>query len=248
MKVRVCPKCSKEFTKKSNYEYHVNRKLPCVKLNSSKNEEIILDGECGPWNLSLQNIIQQLQSQIQAQNEQIQSLKIGFGIGNNQSVSSVSDAEISNSYNQSNVKLNLVNFGDEELSRLNTAEIFKILDSKYGSLYKYVQFTHINDRIPEQKNVHYTNIASRNCKVIEGNQWVTRDINEVVEEIINNGISNIETYLEEHEIKVSESNIEKLRGLMEKMQNDDKDDKKFAKKVKTDIKRLLYDNKKKIKN
>lgn len=248
MKVRVCPKCSKEFTKKSNYEYHVNRKIPCVKLNSSENEQNFSNNESNPSNLSFQDLIQQLQSQIRAQNEQIQALKNEIVNNNSQHFSHIKDAEISNNVSQNNVNLNLANFGDEEFSKLVPAEIFKILDSKYGSFTNYVKFTHINDRIPEQKNVHYTNISSRNCKVIEGGGWVTRDIDEVVEEIINNGISNIETYMEENDIRVSSKSIEKLRDLIEKMQNDDKEDKKFVKRIKTNIKRLLYDNKKKIKN
>ena len=30
---RICPKCNAEFDRKSNYDYHINKKFDCVQFN-----------------------------------------------------------------------------------------------------------------------------------------------------------------------------------------------------------------------
>ena len=36
-----CIRCNKEFNQKSNYNYHLNRKNPCININNIENTEIM---------------------------------------------------------------------------------------------------------------------------------------------------------------------------------------------------------------
>jgi hypothetical protein len=146
--------------------------------------------------------------------------------------------------NSNNVTIHLVNFGEECFSSLTKEEILKIIGSRYSGLHQYVEQTHLNDRLPEQHNVYLSNLRANECKVNSGQKWITRETSEVVDEIIANGVANIEAYLDENRIKLSSERLEKLRDLMSKVR--DKTDQKFVKRIKNDIKRLLYDNKDKV--
>jgi hypothetical protein len=150
----------------------------------------------------------------------------------------------SHNTNSNNVNITLVNFGEENFDSLTKEEILKIIGSRYSSIQQFVEHTHLNDRLPEQKNVYISNLRSNQCKVVEGGRWVTRDTNKVVDEIVANGVANIGNYLDNHHIRLSEERMDKLVDLLRKVS--DEDEEKFTKSVKRTIKHLLYDNKDRV--
>jgi hypothetical protein len=224
-----CKICKKSFATRSNLFKH-QRKSRCDIIIKLENENKELHKKLSKINDNTKELNELKQ--------EIKDLKQGIHCKENSKVIN------SNNSNNNNVNITLVNFGHEEFDQLTQKEILKIISSRYGALRNYVEFTHLNDRLPDQQNVRITNMRSNDCQVIENNKWVTRDVNEVINEIVANGVSNIENYLEENNIQLSGDKLEKLRDLLNKIQ--DQDNSKFIKKNKLEIKRLLYDNNPKI--
>lgn len=259
MPLYECEKCNKTFGKKYNYDKHLQRKFPCklvLPQNNSENEEVASEEDktfpcptCGKDFTRRDNMLRHkknglcrmlgdLCDKMDAQTQKISELE--EKLKNPQP-----SQHITNNIN--NLTINMVSFGNEDFSKLSRPELVKIINSKYGAIRNYVETTHINDRLPEQQNVLISNLRSSECQVVENNRWVTKDVNEVIDEIIANGVNNIEKYLEEHDIHISQEKMDKLTDLLNKMQNRDYDDDDFVKRMKLEIKRLLYDNRKRIK-
>ena len=61
MVIRSCPICSKEFSRKDRYDYHINRKNPCVKKEDMPIEKLIKDMDAMKIEITeLKNIIREL--------------------------------------------------------------------------------------------------------------------------------------------------------------------------------------------
>jgi hypothetical protein len=151
----------------------------------------------------------------------------------------------SNNSNSNNITINMVSFGDEDFRLLTKEEIFQIIGNRFNCIQEYVQQTHLNDRIPAQQNVLVTNLRSSECKVHSDGRWVTRPVDEVIDEIVENGVGYIQNFLDETELRLSEERLQKLRDLLDKVSN--REEVAFLKETKASIKRLLYDNKDKVK-
>jgi hypothetical protein len=258
-----CENCERIFDKKYNYDKHMKRKFPCIKIEvpqkNSDIEEVAPEEEKSPVTIhecptcgkeftrrdnmmrhkknGLCKMLRDLHDKMDAQTQKINELE--------EKLKNPPPSHVTNNIN--NLTINMVSFGNEEFSKLSRPELLRIINSKYGAIRNYVETTHINDRLPEQQNVLISNLRSSECQVVENNRWVTKDVNEVIDEIIANGVNNIEKYLEEHDIHISQEKMDKLTDLLNKMQNLDNDDDEFVKKMKLEIKRLLYDNRKRIK-
>lgn len=284
MTIYKCTRCLKDFSKKYNYEVHINRKYKCKEKND-KNESVLdfrdetMDSNikhfCKGCNTSFSTrsnllrhqkrknclLVIELQTKnnkLSLENEKLQErlnnvdddvnnmknkmVEIEKKLESNPS-GGISNNTV-NSHNNNTI-INIVNFGHEDFDKLSRPELIKVINAKYGALRNYVEFTHLNNRIPEQKNVKITNMRSNDCQVVENDRWVTKNVNEVIDEIINNGVNNIENYLDDHDIKLSGDKLEKLRDLLDNIQQNKNS--KITKNTKLEIKRLLYDNKDKVK-
>lgn len=252
MPLYTCQRCLKEFLKKDNYEKHLHRKRPCLEKllqeKVSSDELIILKQQLSTimeWKKELENTVAIQQDEIDKLQKEIIDLKqeknrtiIENNAGND--INSNCNNVINNIFNT------FVSFGKENFSKLNDEETKSILDAQYKAFSKYVEHTHLNDRIPEQQNILVSNLRSNDCKVIEDDKIEIRDWDDTVEKIINKGSEGIESYLKENDLNLEENDIEKVKTLLQNVKSRDKGGEALNKKIKNQIKRLLYQNRNKI--
>ncbi len=154
----------------------------------------------------------------------------------------INNPTINNTINQNN--LVVINpFGKEDLSHI-TLEDYKIyLKGFFPGFIKFIEKIHFDDN-SNNKNICITNLKSKYLSVHDGNKWITRDKNEVIEKLMENKLNILTDKCEEFEEsnKINKKIAQNFEEFCENY-NDDK----AQKSTKNDIITMIYDNKDKIK-
>lgn len=92
----------------------------------------------------------------------------------------------SNSHNLTNNTININCFGDENIDHIlsNGRKMINYLENKQGGVLKFIEQTNFDDEHPENKNVRLPNVKLPFLQ-IWNNKWVTRDRDEVLDDLIN---------------------------------------------------------------
>lgn len=133
-----------------------------------------------------------------------------------------------------NLTINLTAYNNPNLN-----DIEKHLKSSVKKLFlavpTLVEKIHFNNDVPENHNMCIKNARSKLAKVFNGKKWTT--INE--EELLNELVDTYESLLEEHDSKyIDRMNVIKTRDTEEKVYED----------LRGEVKKVLYENRKMIKN
>ena len=54
-----------------------------------------------------------------------------------------------------------------------------------------IEYTHFNNRLPQQQNIKYTNINSKYADIHNGSKWKKESVNNVVDNLLENHTSNL---------------------------------------------------------
>jgi len=132
-----CEICHKEFNKKSNYTSHINRKKTC-------NNEIV--SELKNYKNEYFNLL--------IKYEELQNKFID--LNKNNITNNTTNNTINNHNNittNNTINITLANFGNEKYTKLTNEEQIRILKSNKQCVSNLIKFLHINDRLPEYKNI-----------------------------------------------------------------------------------------------
>jgi uncharacterized C2H2 Zn-finger protein len=256
-----CEKCNKEFNKKFNYLSHINKKNPCNSNDLIKENKILLDKikkleKVQKTNIVLKNInigLEKENIQLKAENEKINELynnllnKCITNSNTNNTTTNNNNTTNNNSNNITNniIKIKLVNFGQEDYTKLTKEEQNNILKYSNRSIFNLIKCLHINDKLPQYKNICIKNLRGKGGYLFENNKWNHLNYDVLLMMLFNRKFSDLNKILDENSneniCKFYKDNIQKL------IENYDDNNVEFIKKNKDNIINLLYNNTKNYK-
>jgi uncharacterized C2H2 Zn-finger protein len=241
-----CGKCNKEFKKKCNYITHINRKLPCDGVDLENNQLLLkvqeLENkllEVEKENSIKQNKIILLEEENKKINELYNNL-LDKCIKNN-SNNIITNTNTVN--NNNTINITLANFGNEKYTKLTNEEQIRILKSNKQCVSNLIKFLHINDRLPEYKNICVKNLRGKGGYLYEGNRWLHCNFENLLMILFKNKINDLEKILNNNEGLINYNN-NYIQNLIENY-TDDMDS--FIKNNKDNIINMLYNNTKNYK-
>jgi uncharacterized C2H2 Zn-finger protein len=244
----ICDKCGKLFKKKYDLNNHLNKKFSCVP--NLLNEKEILNNKIKELEEKIKkleiinikyNDLQNENIYLKKENEKIYELYnnlLNKCVNNN-----TSNIITNNTTNNNNITINLTNFGCENINKLTKEEQLNILKYSNQSLTSLIQYLHINDRLPEYKNICIKNLRSNGGFIFENNKWIHLNFDIFLFHIFNKKITNLNRIIYNND----DFNNIYLNNIKQLIDNYDEDNGAFIKKYKNDIINVLYNNTKKYK-
>jgi hypothetical protein len=254
----VCNDCNKCFNKKTYYTRHKNKKFPCAKdckLNSNSDtvnnkenklshQNNLLDDINVTENKNddstnvlkiLHEIIKDMnllkQTNIELQNK-IKSLE--------EKVVEVKPTNINLINNNNNITINIIGFGNEDLSFINETCIKKLIYTGYDSVKNYVKLVHFNDDKPEYQNIYISNKRQKNeVMVNDGNKWNIAQTDDIIDKIFSKSITFIQDKLDTLKNTLPET---KIKGVNRLIKDYNEDDTKIIKKLSKEVVLEIYNN------
>ena len=200
---KICNYCGYETERKDNYNRHL---LSCKirKRDIEEKEEIL--NKLLEQNNKLVSTIEELNKRI----DKLENEKKTNQIQNNKNVKHQNNGTINNT-------INIIGFGQEDLSRIDNKEFFEALTQMgYKIPAKMVEKIHINDKYPEYKNIYISDINRGKAMVYDGKKWKLDKYN-----------------------NISDKLLDKILNFMEERYEEIKDDKNITDKKKTNMENKL---------
>jgi uncharacterized C2H2 Zn-finger protein len=231
-----CEICNKEFNQKCNYISHINNKNPCNSKDLIKENKILLDKI-----KELENEQIKMKDENKRINELYNNL-LDKCIKNN-SNNIITNNNTNTVNNNNTINITLKNFGNENYTKLTNEEQIRILKSNKQCVSNLIKCLHINDRLPEYKNICIKNLRGKGGYLYEGNKWLHCNFENLLIILFKNKINDLEKILNSNEGLISFNN-NYIQNLIENY-TDDMDS--FIKNNKDNIINMLYNNTKNYK-
>lgn len=253
-----CEDCSKSFTKKANYERHLNSNSHINKgLNSQKKKYVCKCGKSYSHNQSLCR--HKLKCEFKKKEEEIQNQKklneeqriayekerdelrsqiamlldkyAGPGTTNN----TTNTQNIENQNN--NITIHINAFGKENLDYITDKMIIRCIDKVYNSIPCLIEKIHFDPNHPENHNIKITNKKLPYASVMGDNRkWKTVDRKDAIETMVDNGYNILDDKYQENKDEIDRRKQQHFEGFQDKYTDQDKE---LMKKLKTDIEILV---------
>ena len=253
----TCPTCYKVFPRKSQFDYHINRKYPC---EPSINEDHNVVQEDSKYDLLIKKIeelekknnelekdtkiIKELQVKNKEFEKEIKKLK-KINTKANSNVNS-NNSTINNTINNTmlNVTLTPKAFGTENIDFLENNDVIsrKILNRGFQSLPEYIKTIHFDKNKPENHNVYIPNWRDKTrALVYDGKNWNLEQTDSVMTDLKDKGIEFIQRKYDELDKAnpVDAKIIEKLGRFLESYNTEEKEKIDI---LNEDISLVLYNN------
>ncbi len=250
-----CGYCEKEYKSsqsKSNHimlkhkdehikfkEEYKNRCSKCDKMLSCPQSKSRHEKKC------MENNIKVLEEKNKLLEELLKEM-----IKNKQSnINNINNGTINNNVNS--IIINTQTFGEEDiLELLSRKEVLEILNKKLLSLEESVKTVHLNKKHKDCQNIIIKNLNNRYAYVWDGERFVAKLKDDVLEELITNHVNFIETSLETYKDFLSINIQKKITEMLDKLESPNKYvNKQLHKTFKTyrtykkeELKMLIYNN------
>jgi hypothetical protein len=197
---KICHYCGYETERKDNYNRHL---LSCKirKRDIEEKEEIL--NKLLEQNNKLVSTIEELNKRI----DKLENEKKTNQIQNNRNVKHQNNGTINNT-------INIIGFGQEDLSRIDNKEFFEaLMQMGYKIPAKMVEKIHINDKYPEYKNIYISDINRGKAMVYDGKKWKLDKYNNISDKLLDKILNFMEERYED--IKDNKNITEKRKMNME---------------------------------
>lgn len=246
-----CERCQTIFTKKSNYERHINRKNECD--GKVKNNECEYCGNCYSRKDSLKRHYTTCEKK-EANQININKSKINMdkskinGRDENTNIDKkIIDSVINNingnengSINVDNRKIILLNFPPSETNVMEVLD--KILASDENINIAIIKNVNFNKEKPENHNIYYPDIKSSYGEVYTDDRWNNKKIDEILNLLLLNNSENLNKIFKKLGNFLNDETKEKIQAGISDFYNGD-----IRKKIKSYLKAILFDGRDAVK-
>jgi hypothetical protein len=229
----ACNSCGKQFAAKSSMYRHMRNSCTVKKQNDAEKESIL------DRLVKMENDMENLKTQNKQLMEENKKLKI---IKPSKTSKTTINNKIGTLNNTKNINkgvfinnLTLVGYGKEDFTKLDRAELLKILQHGYNSTIKLTEAVHFNPKYPEYHNVYISNMKDKYAMMFDGVDWKLTMKEDLINKIYDDKKNYIEENLEDFLDSLSESRKNALNRWLEAEDDDEK-----ISKIKNEIKLLLY--------
>jgi hypothetical protein len=232
----------------------------CQKVYYNKQSKYRHQKQCKEEHDSLTKTIRQMEEKHKREMEELKEIltaQIMDLVKKEVKISKKSIQNIGNQLNegstQNNVNNNItiVALGKEDvLNTLSEEEKVEILDKRFMSVLELVRLIHCSGKYPQFNNSLVTNIKSRYALSYDENQkkFVTKNKNELVQNIVSNRTNDIEDMLEEQKDNVSPVTNTAINDLLNILSDDTKKQNlEYINKYKDKILYAIYDRREELK-
>ena len=239
MATYICMKCNKSYKTFTEHKRHINKKIDCTTKNKYNtkcvceycnktyyNKYTLITHQTKCKSKKTQdNII--IENKIKKMEEQIQEL-----ITHKETKNKI------NVYNNNTINIQILPFGKTN-NYLTDTQISKILSKGYKSIEEYIKVLHFDIAHPENHNIYISNNRDKHVNVFDGENWKLEEKNDIVERLYTDNTDFLIgkfTQLLEYLDKITINKFSKLKSDYES----DED----LENIKSNIKLLLYNNRK----
>jgi hypothetical protein len=231
--VTICKFCIKTYSKKSNLDRHLlfcNKKQQLI-----KNKENLID-KIKVYELETKtNKINELQGALK-------KLKNKNTIPIQNVTNNITNNNVTNNI-QNNIIININSFGNETIDHITLQDYKKYLNGFFKGFLNYIEKVHFDDNVPENHNICIPNIKSKNMYVYENNDWILKEKNEIIDNLVTNKFNLLTNKYDELE-EAGQINSKTIDNFEEFKYN--YKDEEAQKNTKKDVSLLVYNNKEKV--
>lgn len=229
-----CNWCNKSFSTNSHLKRHV---IACkVKENHEHLETQMqaIDSEMTEKVRLLELKIIELKEMVDNGINPIVSTQSG-GINGNQNQTNHSF----NTTNSNNVNITINKYGLESLTHISPKQMVTIFRKCYESIPAFIMLKHFDKSAPQNRNVYIADLKSKYALTYDGNRWNITDRNDLLDEMYNDNLYYLEGKYEENYEDLDDTTATKFRNFL-----DSKDEDSTIKMVKDNIRKMLYNERK----
>ena len=223
LKQLKCEYCNKLFSRKFTLERHLDDN--CKVKKGQKDITTINNGKIKIMEEQMNKLIEENK---ELKND-INKLKISKEKKiTNHYLNNVVNVGSINTINTTITNNLILKFGREDIYKLNDDDKYKILFEKgLDPILESIERTHFNNRIPNQQNIHLTNINSKYLNLYNGKTWEKNKLDTATDTLIENHAYNLSLMVDECDdnkkpkIKNSVNKSIKMVNDYFKLENDD---------------------------
>jgi hypothetical protein len=189
MKIYKCETCQKEFNRKSTYDNHQIKKNPCI-----ANNNICI--HCNKSYSTKSNLNKHIKSCIKITIEddnkkQIDELK-QLLLEQQKKIDELTELSETNKNitindNSTNtINIQIVGLGNENMNDLTPQERGKVCTSGPNYQIEYLKTVHCNKKLPQYRNIKYTNLRANTGSILTNNGWSTLQFHEFINTVTSN--------------------------------------------------------------
>jgi hypothetical protein len=236
----TCNYCNKVFSKNSNIYRHIKVSCKVKKQDDSEKEQIYQQLLNEHLNIKNEN------KDIKNENETIKNklTELEKKLSTNKTTNKTTNNNTKNINNGIIQNIQIVAHGKEDLSKIKENVIIQLVKRGWRSIPMFTEYLHCNNKFPEQKNIYINDINRKYCMVYNGYEWLLKDKTETIDELYQTKYDfleeNFNTYYDQLE-DYQQRSFQKFIKLH-------KEDAPFVKKIKEELKTLLYNKRNKILN
>lgn len=263
----TCERCNKVFAQKSHYDNHLKRKKPCLLTSPSApdnskftpiteqsdddndlkceycgmeftrkgNKMRHINGRCKKIN-GKDDAMEKLTEKLIAMDARMKKLEEE---NKKLKVSEMKGITINtiniNSYG------GILPFGKEIRNGISDLEYKGIFNRGFRSVPALVEKIHFDKNKPQNHNVYMSNVHEKYVVVYDGNDWILKNRDEFLQDMIDNNSMFLEDKFEELLDKLGDCEINKFKKFLDEI-----DDDKTTNKIKEELKMLFYNNRRMV--